>query len=92
MFRRFRLFFDLYKEAKNAPEIPEVTEFLEKSKFFSKFSLGFHNLRIKAWQKLDEAAFPEEYENKKYLEHHKEKESTKQDMDARTNDLNKMKK
>jgi len=77
MFRRFRLFFDLYKEAKNAPEIPEVTDFLEKSKFFSRFSLGFHNFRIKAWQKLDEAAFPEEYAEKKYLEYHKEEQQKK---------------
>lgn len=49
MFNRFRLFFDLYKEAKNAQPMPEVTEFLENSKIFEKAALKINNLKLKAW-------------------------------------------
>lgn len=65
---RFKMFMDIYKEAKNAPEIPEVTRFFEKSNLFEKVVMKMHNLKLKIWLKLDEAAFPEEHQNKKYIE------------------------
>ncbi|EAS05425.1 hypothetical protein TTHERM_01078030 (macronuclear) [Tetrahymena thermophila SB210] len=78
MFNRFRFYFGLYKEIKETPEIPEVTKFLENNKIFQKAALSFHNLKLKAWQKLDEAAFPEEYENRKYIDQNSSNQSKTQ--------------
>ena len=58
----------LFNDFKQAPEIPEVTNYLANNKKFEKLSIEIDNLKLKFWQKLDEAAFPEEYEDKKHLE------------------------
>lgn len=46
---RFNIWFSLFREVKNAPEIPEVTNFLTKSKFFEKIAMKIHFMKLKAW-------------------------------------------
>ncbi len=63
-----RFFAMLFREYKTSKEIPEVTKFLQENDKFKDLSLKVHNSKLKLWQLLDQAAFPEEYENKKYIE------------------------
>ena len=49
MFRKLRFYLGLYKEIKETPDIPEFTQFLEKSKTFEMISLSFNNLKLKVW-------------------------------------------
>ena len=63
----------IIREAKNSPEIPEVTNFLSESQGFKKFALGIHNFKLKFWKGLDKAAFPENYKNEKFLENKNKK-------------------
>lgn len=49
MFSRLRFYLGLYKELKETPEIPEVTNYLENSKKFEKLALSINNIKLKAW-------------------------------------------
>ncbi len=68
---KYNLFATVFKEIKQTPEAPQVTDFLTGNKTFRNASLGIHNFRLKFWQKMDEAAFPENYKNDKLIDHKK---------------------
>ena len=67
------LFTTILREMKAAPEVPQMTDFLSSNHTFRNAVLKIHNLRLKFWQKLDEAAFPENYKNDKMIEDKKNK-------------------
>ena len=67
----FNLFTLLLKEVKQTPEEPQITKFLVENSLFRNIALKFHNMKLKTWQKFDEAAFPENYKNEKRIEQKK---------------------
>lgn len=69
----FNIFSIMMKEAKSVKETPELTNFLSQSKSFQNAALKIHNLKLKFLQKMDEAAFPENYTQEKMIEHHSKK-------------------
>lgn len=71
----FNIFSSVLKEAAHRPENQDLTNILSRSKGFQKFALKLHNTKLKFWQKLDEAAFPENYTNDKMIEQHKKKKN-----------------
>ena len=70
---RFRLLSMFFKEFKETPHNPELTNFLSNNQHFVKGAHKVHDLKLKFWQKLDEAAFPENYKNEKLIEDKKKK-------------------
>jgi len=68
-----RLFFRGLKEFKETTHHAELTNFLSGNKFFIKSALKVHDAKSKFWQKLDEAAFPENYQDGKLIEEQKKK-------------------
>ncbi len=48
MSNKFKLFTMLYKEAKNAPEIPELTKFLANNDTFKQIAKKVENSKMKA--------------------------------------------
>lgn len=70
---RLRLLGMLFKEFKETPHNQDLTNFLAKNQSFVKGALKVHDLKTKFWQKLDEAAFPENYKNGKLIEENKKK-------------------
>ena len=72
-FNYFNFFSLLAKEVKTVKETPEVTNFLSQNKAFKNAAIGFHNLKLKFWQKMDEAAFPENYTQDKLIENNNSK-------------------
>lgn len=72
---KFRLLALFFKEFKETPHSPDLTNFLSNNPHFIKSALRVHDLKLKFWQKLDEAAFPEDYANEKLIEdkHRKDK-------------------
>jgi hypothetical protein len=65
---KFRLFTQIFKEVKETPHSPELTEFLSNSEHFQKAALKVHDMKLKFWRELDKAAFPEEYKDEKFIE------------------------
>lgn len=66
--KKFNKFLGLFKEIQQTPHHPELTDFLSKNKHFQKMCYGIHEFPSYLLRKLDEAAFPENYEQeKKYL-------------------------
>lgn len=59
------------KELKQTPEAPQITEFLSENQFFRSGALKLHNMKLKFWQKFDEAAFPENYKKDKMIDQKK---------------------
>lgn len=57
--------FKNFKGIKETPHNQDLTNFLSNNESFVKGALKVHDLKNKFWQKLDEAAFPEDYELKK---------------------------
>ena len=74
---KFRSFLGLFKEIKDTPHHPELTNFLSNNETFQKSCIKAFNLKQKFWKKLDEAAFPEDYKDAKYLEQNSQNESKK---------------
>ena len=74
---KVNLFTTILKEMKQAPEAPQMTDFLSSNHTFQNVALKIHNLRLKFWQKVDEAAFPENYKNDKMIEQKKNYENIK---------------
>lgn len=68
---KLSLFSMIMKEVKQTPEAPGLTDFLSSNQTFRNAVLKFHNFKLKAWQKVDEAAFPENYKNGKMIDHKK---------------------
>ena len=60
-FSKFLKHFDTVKEV---PHNQQLTSFLSSNPHFVKSCLKVHDMKTKFWQKLDEAAFPEDYEVK----------------------------
>lgn len=56
-----RNFLNLFKIVKDAPEYDSLTHVLKNSQSFKKFVHKTEFMKMKFWQKIDEAAFPEEY-------------------------------
>lgn len=67
----FNLFSVICRDAKQIPENQHITDFLSQSQVFRKFSMGIHNLKLKFWRSIDQAAFPENYKNDKFIDHKK---------------------
>ena len=65
---RFILLAFLFKEIKETPENAQLTNILVNSKGFRNVSLKIHSLKQTFWQKLDEAAFPEDYKANKFID------------------------
>lgn len=70
---RFNLLKMFFKEIKDTPASPELTNFLSNNQHFVKGANKIHDLKAQFWQKLDEAAFPENYKNEKLIEDKKKK-------------------
>jgi len=68
---RLNLLSMIMREMKQTPEAPQMTEFLSSNQTFRNTALKIHNLRLKFWQKFDEAAFPENYKNEKMIDQKK---------------------
>ena len=62
---------------KQTPHNQDLTNFLSNNDHFVKGALKVHDLKNKFWQKLDEAAFPEDYELKKIENKNKESNNKK---------------
>ncbi len=70
---RFRLLGLFFKDLKETQHHPEITNFLSNNESFVKGALKVHDLKNKFWQKVDEAAFPENYVNEKLIEDKRKK-------------------
>lgn len=57
----WRFLTQAFKSFQDTAHSPELTSFLSSNKTFVKSALKVHDLKQKFWQKLDEAAFPENY-------------------------------
>lgn len=74
---RFKVFFGIFKEVKNTPHHPELTEYLSKNEHFQKACHKVHDFQYYLLRKLDEAAFPENYQDQKLITKGQDKSGTK---------------
>lgn len=65
---KFRIFTQIFKDVKETPHHPELTNLLSNSEQFQKAALKVHDLKLKFWKELDKAAFPEQYTDDKAIE------------------------
>ena len=65
---RLKFFTSFLKGFKETQHNEGLANFLSNNNSFVKGALKVHDLKSKFWQKLDEAAFPENYKNDKMIE------------------------
>ena len=64
----WRFLSQVLKKFQNTPHNQEITSFLSSNRLFVRSALKIHDLKQKFWQKLDEAAFPEDHNALKGIE------------------------
>jgi hypothetical protein len=65
---KFKIFTGLFKEFKETPANPHLTEFLSQNDGFKQAALKVHDLKLKFFNELDKAAFPENHKDDKFIE------------------------
>ena len=65
---KFKFFTQIFKEVKETPHNPHLTEMLSQSEQFQKAALKVHDMKLKFWKELDKAAFPDDYKDEKLIE------------------------